>query len=596
LLKILQTKEIILKGDIQVKMFKKLGVLFCTAVVAVSLTACGGAKEISKTNNTFTGEAEGKNGPIKVEVTIENNEIQKIDVLDSKESEFTDQVFEDMIATIVEANTAEVDAISGATVTSSAIIAAVADAVAKSGVELTAKAVEEKAVKVEDVTTDVVVVGAGGAGFSAAIEAKEQGAKVILIEKNAVVGGNTSYATGGLNAAETSVQKTNEIEDSVELFIEDTMKGGKNLNDPELVKVLAENGAETVEWLIEMGADLTDIGRMGGASANRAHRPTGGAPVGNHLVKTLEAKAKAIDLEVRTQTRAIELVTKDGAVTGVKVEDGSGNQYTINAEAVVITTGGFGANQEKVVEFDPALKGFGTTNGPGATGDALDLVKPLNVALVDMTQIQTHPTVVPKKNKLITEAVRGNGAILVNRDAKRFIDELETRDKVSEAELEQEGGTGFLVFDQNVRESLSAIEKYHKAGLLTEANSVAELAEAMGVDAKTLEETVATYNTYVEANEDADFGRSTMTTTLSKAPYYAVEVGPAVHHTMGGLKINTQAQVINEAGEVIDGLYAAGEVTGGVHGANRLGGNALADITTYGRIAGANAAAESVEK
>jgi len=187
----------------------------------------------------------------------------------------------------------------------------------------------------------------------------------------------------------------------------------------------------------------------------------------------------------------------------------------------------------------------------------LDLVKPLNVALVDMTQIQTHPTVVPKKNKLITEAVRGNGAILVNRDAKRFIDELETRDTVSEAELEQEGGTGFLVFDQNVRESLSAIEKYHKAGLLTEANSVAELAEAMGVDAKTLEETVATYNTYVEANEDADFGRSTMTTTLSKAPYYAVEVGPAVHHTMGGLKINTQAQVINEAGEVIDGLYAA---------------------------------------
>lgn len=204
------------------------------------MTACGGAKETSKTNNTFTGEAEGKNGPIKVEVTIENNEIQKIDVLDSKESEFTDQVFEDMIATIVEANTAEVDAISGATVTSSAIIAAVADAVAKSGVELTAKAVEEKAVKVEDVTTDVVVVGAGGAGFSAAIEAKEQGAKVILIEKNAVVGGNTSYATGGLNAAETSVQKTNEIEDSVELFIEDTMKGGKNLNDPELVKVLAE--------------------------------------------------------------------------------------------------------------------------------------------------------------------------------------------------------------------------------------------------------------------------------------------------------------------------------------------------------------------
>lgn len=207
------------------KMFKKLGIFACAALLTLSMVACGGSKEEAK--NTFTGESEGKNGTIKVEVTIENEEIQKIDVVENNESEFTEKVFTDMIATIVESNTAEVDAISGATITSNAIIAAAADAIGKSGVQLKAKEVAKEEVKIEDVTTDVVVVGSGGAGFSAAIEAKNQGAKVILIEKNAVVGGNTSYATGGLNAAETSVQKEKGIEDSVELFIEDTMKGGK---------------------------------------------------------------------------------------------------------------------------------------------------------------------------------------------------------------------------------------------------------------------------------------------------------------------------------------------------------------------------------
>lgn len=576
------------------KMFKKLGIFACAALLTLSMVACGGSKEEAK--NTFTGESEGKNGTIKVEVTIENEEIQKIDVVENNESEFTEKVFTDMIATIVESNTAEVDAISGATITSNAIIAAAADAIGKSGVQLKAKEVAKEEVKIEDVTTDVVVVGSGGAGFSAAIEAKNQGAKVILIEKNAVVGGNTSYATGGLNAAETSVQKEKGIEDSVELFIEDTMKGGKNKNNPELVKVLAENSAETVDWLIGIGADLTDIGRMGGASANRAHRPTGGAPVGNHVVKTLSAEAEKVELEIRLETKAVELVAVDGKVTGVKVEDAKGNAYTINAKAVVIATGGFGANQAKVIEYKPELKGFGTTNGPGATGDALDLVAPLNVELLDMNEIQIHPTVIPKKNKLITEAVRGNGAILVNRDAKRFIDELQTRDVVSAAELEQEGSTAFLVFDQNVRESLSAIEKYHKAGYLTEAKTLEELATSLGVDASQLEATVTAYNGYVAAGKDDEMGRTSMATALDKAPYYALEVGPAVHHTMGGLKINTNAQVMTATDEIIEGLFAAGEVTGGVHGANRLGGNAMADIITYGRIAGENAAKLASEK
>lgn len=567
--------------------YKKLGIFLLAIIMMMSVVACSSSKT---DNGTFVGEAEGKNGKIKVEVEIENKEIKKINVVENHESEFTKDVFNQMIQKIVEANSADIDVISGATLTSEAIIVAVADAVKKSGVTLEAKEVAKEALKVEDVATDVLVIGGGGAGLTAAIEAKENGVDVILVEKNSLVGGNTNYATGGLNAAGTKFQKENGIEDSVEIFYEDTMKGGKNKNNPELVKVLTENSANTVEWLTERGADLTDVGRMGGASVNRTHRPTGGAGVGSHLVEVLEKKANDVGVEIRVATKAVEILTEGKKVTGIKVEDSKGNQYTINAKAVVIATGGFGANQEKVVQYRPDLEGFGTTNGPGATGDALDLVASLNVELVDITEIQTHPTVVPEKNKMITEAVRGNGAILVNRDAKRFINELQTRDVVSEAELNQEGKTAFLIFDQNVRESLKAIEKYHKLGLLTEAASIEELAEKMELDGAELKKTVDTYNTYVKTEEDKDFARPNMKTELNKAPFYAVEVGPAVHHTMGGLKINTEAQVLNASNEAIEGLFAAGEVTGGVHGANRLGGNALADITTFGRIAGKNAA------
>lgn len=567
--------------------FRKIGMFLLAIIMMISVVACSSSKTEDK---TFVGEADGKNGKIKVEVHIDNKEIKKIDVIENHESEFTKEVFDKMINKIVEANSADVDVISGATLTSKAIATAVADAVKKSGATLEAKEVAKEAVKVEDVSTDVVVIGGGGAGLTAAIEAKENGVNVILVEKNSIVGGNTNFATGGLNAAGTKFQNENGIEDSVELFYEDTMKGGKNKNNPELVKVLSENAANTVDWLTERGADLTDVGRMGGASVNRTHRPTGGAGVGSHLVEVLEKRAKEVEVEIRVETKAVEILTEDKKVIGIKVEDSKGNTYNINAKSVIIATGGFGANQEKVVQYRPDLKGFGTTNGPGATGDALDLVSALNVELVDITEIQTHPTVVPEKNKMITEAVRGNGAILVNRDAKRFINELETRDVVSEAELSQEGKTAFLIFDQNVRESLKAIEKYHKLGLLTEAASIEELAEKMELDGAQLKTTIETYNTYAKSGEDKDFARPNMKTELNKAPFYAVEVGPAVHHTMGGLKINTEAQVLNESNEIIEGLFAAGEVTGGVHGANRLGGNALADITTFGRIAGKNAA------
>ncbi len=437
---------------------------------------------------------------------------------------------------------------------------------------------------------DVVVVGAGGAGLSAAISAREAGASVLILEKMPFAGGNTNYATGGLNASETSVQKKNELADSNEQFYQDTMKGGKNLNDEDLVRTLTGKSAETVDWLIGLGMDLSDVGKLGGATNKRAHRPAGGAAIGAHFVKVMLAAAEKAGAEIRYNTKVTGLIEKDGAVVGVTAE-ADGKTQNINARAVIIATGGFGANPAVLTSYKPELEGFGTTNHPGATGDAFEWIKPFNAQLRDPEQIQTHPTVVPVKNIMITEAVRGNGAIMLNRAGKRFEQEMTTRDVMSKAILAQDGKTAYLVFDQAVRESLKAIEKYAKAKLLTEAQSINDLATALQIDAATMEAEINRYNGFVTAKKDDDFARKDMPRAIEKPPFYAVEVGPAVHHTMGGLTINTETEVLTSDAKPIPGLFAAGEVTGGVHGANRLGGNAMADIAVFGKIAGAKAAA-----
>lgn len=437
---------------------------------------------------------------------------------------------------------------------------------------------------------DVVVIGAGGAGLSAAVTAHDLGKKVIVLEKMAYLGGNTNRAAGGLNAAESSVQAKLGIKDSVETHFNDTMKGGKYLNNPDLVHVLADNAAASVDFINGLGGDLHDVGMMAGATNKRSHRPTGGGFVGAEVVKTLVNASTDRKIDVRRMAKAEKLVVKDGKVVGVQYKDRKHGLVTIDTKAVVIAAGGFGANQELLTKINPKLNGFGTTNHSGATGDGITLGTAAGAATVDMEQIQTHPTVVPNNGEMITEAVRGNGAILVNKDGKRFINELQTRDVVSAAELQQEGKVAFLLFDNDVRKSLKAIEKYIKTGLVTEGKDVDELAKKLSVNAANLKATLAQYAKSQAAKKDEQFGRADMPRPLTETPYYAVMVTPAVHHTMGGLRINTQAQVLDTNGHVIPGLFAAGEVTGGVHGANRLGGNAMADIVTFGRIAGKNAA------
>ena len=538
---------------------------------------------------TGTGSAEGFKGPVEVSVTVKDGKVTGATLTSMDDTQeiggvAASQVIQQAVST---GKVEGLDVVSGATITSEAVIKALQSAYATA----MGQAPTEVAAVAQDTSCDIVVIGAGGAGLSAATEAAGKGKSVIVLEKMGIVGGNTNYATGGLNASETSVQAGLGIADTNEAYIADTMKGGGNINDEELVRTMVEKSAETVDWLIEIGADLTDVGKMAGSSNNRTHRPQGGAAVGAHLSKVLDNAARAAGADIRLNSTVTSILNEGGKAVGVVVSGPNGN-YSISAKAVIVATGGFGANPELVESLNTNLAGFGTTNHAGATGDAFDLVKPFDAAVVDMAQIQTHPTVVPVKNLMITEAVRGNGAIMVNREGKRFGSEMATRDVMSAAVLDQTGDTAYLLFDQGIRESLKAIEGYAKQGLLTEGATVAELAEKLSMPADVLEATVNTYNEYQAAGNDAEFGRkgSEMPRPIATGPFYAVEVGPAIHHTMGGLKINTNAEVLNNAGAVIPGLYAAGEVTGGIHGNNRLGGNAVADITVFGKIAGANAA------
>lgn len=310
------------------------------------------------------------------------------------------------------------------------------------------------------------------------------------------------------------------------------------------------------------------------------------------LVTALNEELEALGIPVFLQTKAEHiLVDENGAVYGVEATDRNGNTMGIKCKAVILATGGFGANSELVVKYQPGLAGFCTTNHSGATGDGIVMAEELGAGLTDIEQIQTHPTVNPETTDMYTEGVRGNGAILVNMEGKRFVNELETRDVVSAAILEQTGGQCYMIFDQTVRESLSAIEKYISQGIVTEAATPEELGAAIGIDGTALAETLLRYGELQAAGSDTEFGREDMAQPLSQPKYYAALCAPAVHHTMGGVKINPATEVLKSDGTAIPGLFAAGEVVGGVHGANRLGGNAVTDIVVFGRVAGSAAGA-----
>ena len=546
------------------------------------------------TPGTYEGKAQGFGGEVIAKVTLSETGIESVELTgDSETPTIGGPALEKLQEEVVKRQTTDIDGVTGATVTSTAALGAINAALTTAGVDpasLTGIAAEDIERTEETIETDIVIIGAGGAGMTAAITAKQAGADVIILEKMPMVGGNTTKATGGMNAAETKFQEAEGIEDSVETFIKDTMTGGYEINDPDLVGIMAGQSSDAIDWLESINAPLPKVSFSGGATNARIHAPEDGSAVGNYLVNAFSKQLEELDVPVYMETKATEIIVKDGVVVGVKAESET-TGYTINAKAVILATGGFGANEELYTKYREDLKGFVTTNTPGATGDGLVMAEDIGAALVDIEQIQIHPTVEQTTSIMVTEGVRGDGAILVNSQGKRFTNEMGTRDVVSAAEIAQDGGYAYIIFDQNIRDNLKAIESYVKAGITVEGATIEELAGKIDVDPATLTETITTWNEAVAAKNDTEFERATgMDHDLSVAPYYAIKIAPGVHHTMGGVKINTSCEVISAEGEVIPGLFAAGEVTGGVHGGNRIGGNAVADIVVFGRIAGDSAA------
>ena len=582
-------------------MKKLLCLLLAFAMLLVSAAAFAEAQPEQSlfTPGSYTAEAQGIFVPVKVTVRVSENEIETVLVDATGETpELGGIAAEKMAMAIMNAQTPNVDSVSGATVTSAAIIAAATDALKQAGADIAVLDANRKDTKDEGpkeektIDTEIVIIGAGGAGMTAAIMLQQAGKDFVILEKMPYVGGNTTKATGGMNASETHYQKEQGIEDSNALFAADTMKGGHALNDSSLVAVMANSSAGAIDWLDTIGAELPKISFSGGASVNRIHAPADGSGVGAYLVDRFSAKLNELGVKVMLETAATELLTdEDGKIAGVKAV-GPDAMYTINARAVILASGGFGANEAMYTTYRPDLKGTVTTNAPGATGDGIVMAQALGADLVDIEQIQLHPTVEQTTSILITESVRGDGAILVNQGGVRFTNELLTRDAVSAAELAQEGSYAYIIFDQKLRDNLKAVEKYVKSGITVQADTIEGLAEQLGIDPATLAKTLNDWNEIVKNQRDTQFGRTTgMKEDLTTAPYYAIKIAPGIHHTMGGVKINTAAEVINTEGAAIPGLFAAGEVCGGVHGGNRLGGNAVADIVIFGRIAAESAMA-----
>ena len=613
---------------------------------AMFLTACGGSASSTSAaggvSGSFTGTAKGM-GDVSVTLTLTDNVITDCTAKGDEETPgIGSVVIEQFPGEVVEGNTINLDSISGATITSNAFVEAAKAALTEAGLnpdDYMAKA--DKTANGETVSydADVVVIGAGGAGMTAAMTAADAGQKVVILESQAMVGGNSARATGGMNAAKTVYQDENEFDqaagvektlataaekyadnetitalaktvseqwaayqanptgyfDSVELMELDTMVGGKGINNPELVKTLCEGTADAIDWLDENGITLHNVSSFGGASVKRIHRPVNEegkvVSVGAYMIPLLQenCEKRGIDIVLNTTVDTI-LTDANGAAVGVSGTDKDGNTVVVNAKSVILATGGFGANLDMVTQYKPELAGFMTTNAAGAQGQGIEMATALGAGTVDMDQIQIHPTVEANTAALITEGLRGDGAILVNANGERFIDEVGTRDVVSAAEIAQPGSHSWLIVDQAMVDASSVIQGYIKKGYTKTGATYEELAKELDVDPATFANTMETWNGYVEAKNDPDFGRTSFANPLNNGPYYAIKVTAGVHHTMGGVTINSATEVLKEDGTVIPGLFAAGEVTGGVHGANRLGGTAVADFVVFGRIAGESAA------
>lgn len=531
---------------------------------------------------------------LKINVTLDTDRITDISLVpdDSLDVDFT-TTFDSLRSRILVANSPHVDAVTGATTQSEALKKAVSRALTSSSKE---QVIEEGGNPQAPQNYDVVIVGSGGAGLAAAIQAHDEGANVAIIEKMPAIGGNTIKASVGMNAAQSRFQQQKGIEDSKALFYNETLKGGKFKNNPDLLHEFVNLAPEAIEWLAAKGIELNELTITGGMSIERTHRPADHSAVGGFLISGLVKNINKRNIEVLLETSADEILFTDGAVSGVRVVDEYNDSRVLNAKSVIVATGGFSANREMVVKYRPDLEGFVTTNHKGATGSGIAMLKKIGADTVDMGEIQIHPTVEQTTSYLISEAIRGGGAILISQAGQRFYNEMETRDKVSAAIIALPEKSAWIIFDDEVRRNNKAADEYIARGFVVSAPSPQALAVKLNMDFHALLSALERYNLFVEKQDDEDFGRTTaLRHPLKTAPFYAIRIAPGVHHTMGGVTINTETAVLDSKKQAIPGAWAAGEVVGGIHGANRIGGNAIADIIIFGILAGRHAAAFSCQ-
>ena len=575
-----------------------LALMLCAAL---SISAFG----VEFKEGTYVGEAKGYRGEVKVEVKTSKNKIEEVKVIKNTDTPIiSESAAKKVPEQIVKYQSLRVDGVSGATGTSRALTSAVRNALKNSGADLKElnkkPVIEAKKLVKETQNKDVVVIGAGGAGLVAAIEAKNNGAKnVIVLEKMAFAGGNTLISGGEYAAPNNWVQVKKGLKDSNDAFYNDILKGGDNEGDPKLVRVLADNALSGAEWLKDY-INMTFEDRQmffGGHSVERSLVPQGATGV--EMISKLLAKAEELNIPVLYETPATELIVDKGRVTGVKAvsED---KEYTFLAkDGVILATGGFGSNLEMRVKYNKDVdENILSTNTVGITGDGITMAEKIGAQLEDMPFIQTYPTCDPISGALLYfgDVRLVGGSILVNQEGKRFVEELERRDVISMAIKNQTGNAAYQFCDE-AQVKLSGVAEHHadevnylfNNKLLVKADTMKEAADFFGIDAAELEKTVAKYNQYAKDGKDLEFNkRGKLTPFEAKGPFYIMKAVPAVHHTMGGIKIDENARVINTKGEIIKGLYGAGEVTGDIHGTNRLGSDAITDITVFGRIAGQN--------
>ena len=556
---------------------------------------------------TAEGTGVGKHGDITVAVTFDAGKIQDIKIVKNAENPIlAKKVFTDLKDQVVALSSTDVDLISGATFSAKGFIDAVNDAAKKAGVTLAKadkKALKKAARELPKTSNyDVVVIGAGGAGFSAAITARNAGANVVLLEKMPAVGGNSLISGAEMNVAKNWVQpKLGINDDSPELHAQDTFKGGDGKGDMKVINVMTHQALDAAKWCRDyLGVRFEDdnLFFFGGHSRKRALIPVG--HTGTEFIAKFQAKADELGIPVITNMKAEELIKdKDGRVVGVKATM-DGSEYTFNAKGgVVLATGGFGANPEMVKKYNPKIdERFKTTDAPGTTGEALYMAERAGAQLVNMGYIQTYPICDPLSGaiELIADA-RFDGAIMLNQEGKRFVEELQRRDVLSEAILNQTGRYCWVLWNDKigsisntVKAHANEYEAFTKQGIMTTCDDLKCIADFTKIPFDQLQKTVKRVSDMAGKGNDKDFNHRSGLVDMQQGKYYVIKAVPSTHHTMGGVRINEKAEALTAEGKVIPGLWAAGEVTGVTHGTNRLGGNAYTDIIVFGRIAGEAAA------